>query len=275
VITRFDHVVIGVRDLHMASDAFRRLGFDVRPGGNHTGLGTHNALIRFGLDYLELLAIHDAAEAARFEHGRAMAEFLHDRPAGLLGFALASSNVDEEAARGDVPALDYTVGGTVEMQRARPDGHVLSWRVLMPGEHTWQRPWPFLIEWQTPDTQRLAWDGIGRHANGVTAVAGLTVGARDLDAIGSVYQGQLGLLVEASEHVDGARHMRVQLPGGLTVDLMETEGEGLVEVQLRVSDLDTSRNWFDTHGIHTDERSAGEFGVASNDALGVRLVFVA
>jgi hypothetical protein len=85
VITRFDHLVIGVRDLHMASDAFRRLGFDVRPGGNHTRLGTHNALIRFGLDYLELLAIHDAAEAARLE----------------------------------VRALDYTVGGAVEMQRAR------------------------------------------------------------------------------------------------------------------------------------------------------------
>jgi hypothetical protein len=272
----------------MASEAFQRLGFDVRPGGRHTGLGTHNAIIRFGLDYLELLATHDAAEAASSgRRGRAMTDFLHDRPGGLLGFALASSNVDDEAARGDVPTLGYVVGTPFAMQRARPDGHVLNWRLLVPGEHTWRRPWPFLIEWDTPDAQRLEWDGIGQHANGVTAVAGLTVSTRDLDAIGSLYRDRLGLPVISDEDVDDARHAWVQLPDGLTIDLlqprssqsrlaqlMNSEGEGLVEVRLHVRNLQTSRDWFNTHGIHTEDRSPGEFSVAPTDALGAQLVFV-
>ncbi len=56
---RFDHAVIAVQDLDAAMAAYRDLGFAVTPGGKHTGRGTHNAIIRFGLDYLELLAVYD------------------------------------------------------------------------------------------------------------------------------------------------------------------------------------------------------------------------
>ena len=49
MITRFDHAVIAVRDLDEAMRRYQALGFDVRPGGRHVGLGTHNTLIRFGL----------------------------------------------------------------------------------------------------------------------------------------------------------------------------------------------------------------------------------
>ena len=269
MITRFDHCVIGARDLDQASDAFQRLGFDVRPGGRHTGLGTHNAIIRFGLDYLELLATHDTGEAARSGNpGLVINELLHDRPGGLLGFALASSNLDDEVARGDVPALGYVIGQPFGMQRARPDGHVLSCRLLVPGQHTWRRPWPFLIEWATPDAQRLAWDGIGHHPNGVTSVAGVTIATRNLDAIENLYRNQLGLTVVAR---DEARHMRVQLPDGVTIHLIDTKGEGLVELRLRVSDLPSSRHWFASHGIQTKDRSPSEFAVT--EALGAQLVF--
>lgn len=37
MITRFDHLVIAVRDLDIASERFRALGFEVRPGGEHPG----------------------------------------------------------------------------------------------------------------------------------------------------------------------------------------------------------------------------------------------
>ena len=59
MITRFDHLVIAARDLDAASQRFRALGFEVRPGGEHPGQGTRNAIVRFGLDYIELLAIRD------------------------------------------------------------------------------------------------------------------------------------------------------------------------------------------------------------------------
>src|SRR5262249_37181316 len=158
---RFDHAVIGVRDLAAASDAYARLGFDVRPGGRHTGLGTHNALIRFGLDYLELLAAYDVVEAARAgAHGQAMLDYLSQHTRGLLGFAMASDNLDDETTRREVPEVGYSLARPWAMQRARPDGNVLSWRLVLPGGHTWRRPWPFLIQWDTPDEQRLAWDGV-------------------------------------------------------------------------------------------------------------------
>src|SRR5689334_25154522 len=111
MITRLDHVVIGVRDLDDAMRQYAQLGFEVRPGGRHTGLGTHNALIRFGLDYLELLAIDDEVEATRSGGpGQFMADYLRDRPGALLGFALASDDLEDEAGRGGNLEIGYTPG---------------------------------------------------------------------------------------------------------------------------------------------------------------------
>jgi catechol 2,3-dioxygenase-like lactoylglutathione lyase family enzyme len=222
MITRLDHVVIGVADLDQAIQAYQQLGFEVRPGGRHTGLGTHNALIRFELEYLELLAVYDAAEAVRSGGpGQFMIEYLRERPGALLGFALASENLDDEVARG-VPGQPFA------MERARPDGHVLSWRLLIPGEHTWRRPWPFLIQWDTPDQQRVALDGVGQHANGTVGIGGLRVAARDVPGAIGFYRNQLGLPVTSSS---------VALPN-CPIEIVQSENdeEGLVEVQLRASE---------------------------------------
>jgi catechol 2,3-dioxygenase-like lactoylglutathione lyase family enzyme len=264
MITRLDHVVIGVRDLDDAVQAYQELGFEVQPGGRHTGLGTHNALIRFGLEYLELLAVHDSSEATRSGGpGRFMTEYQRERPGALLGFALASSNLDDEAARGAAPAVGYTQGQPFAMQRTRPDGHVLSWRLLVPGQHTWRRPWPFLIQWDTSDQQRLAWEGTGQHANGASGVTGLRVAARDVPAVISIYRDQLGLPVTSSS---------VALPNSpIEIVHSEDDDEGLAEVQLRVPNLNVTRDWFARQRIALNHRSA----VPLERSLGAHLVFVA
>src|SRR5947209_20139811 len=97
MITRVDHAVIAVRDLDEAIRRYQALGFDVRPGGRHVGLGTHNALIRFGLDYLELLSVHNETEAAGGTATETLVDFLREREGGLLGYALATSNMEQEA----------------------------------------------------------------------------------------------------------------------------------------------------------------------------------
>jgi Glyoxalase-like domain len=77
-----------------------------------TGLGTHNALIRFGLDYVELLAIYDAEEArASGGPGQFMMDYLRARPSALLGFALASNHLEDEAT---------FAGPPFAMERTRP-----------------------------------------------------------------------------------------------------------------------------------------------------------
>ena len=95
---RFDHIVIAVRDLNAAIGSYQRLGFETIPGGRHTGRGTENALIRFGLDYIELLSVYDEAEAAASGlRGQIIAEFLREREALLLGYALATTDIEQEA----------------------------------------------------------------------------------------------------------------------------------------------------------------------------------
>src|SRR5690348_9896114 len=138
---RFDHAVIAVRDLSKAIQQYQALGFDIQQGGRHVGRGTENALIRFGLDYLELLAVYDAQEG-RAAGQASLVKFLEDQPAGgLAGFALAVADIDAHAERmrqAGVPAV-----GPFAMERVRPDGNRLSWRLLVPRGEVWHRPWPF------------------------------------------------------------------------------------------------------------------------------------
>ncbi len=44
MLTRVDHVMVCVTDLEPGIEAYRRLGFNIHPGGVHTGRGTHNAI---------------------------------------------------------------------------------------------------------------------------------------------------------------------------------------------------------------------------------------
>lgn len=61
LVPRFDHAVVGVRDLDAAIAHWReKLGFEARPGGRHGG-GTHNGIVRFGTDYVELISVFDRA----------------------------------------------------------------------------------------------------------------------------------------------------------------------------------------------------------------------
>ena len=99
MIERFDHAVIGVPDLKEAMEAFGRLGFEVAEGGRHPSLGTRNAIVRFGLDYLELLTVEyrDTARS-RGAFGAELLTFL-EKDSGLVGFVLAGSGLEDDAGR--------------------------------------------------------------------------------------------------------------------------------------------------------------------------------
>ena len=62
--------MICVPDLDQGAEQYRRLGFNVQPGGVHPGKGTHNAIAFNDEDYLELLAIRDPAEERAAKQGR-------------------------------------------------------------------------------------------------------------------------------------------------------------------------------------------------------------
>ena len=74
-IIGLDHVVILVRDLEHAAQAWRALGFTLSPRGTHSAnMGTGNYTIMFGDDYLELLGVLEPTPA-----NAAMRDYLRGR----------------------------------------------------------------------------------------------------------------------------------------------------------------------------------------------------
>ena len=64
MFTRIDHVMICVPDLAAGIAQYGKMGFNIYAGGAHPGRGTHNAIAINDEDYMELLAVRDAAEYA-------------------------------------------------------------------------------------------------------------------------------------------------------------------------------------------------------------------
>ena len=189
--------MIAVRDLATASAGMEDAGFVVQPGGRHVGFGTENAIVRLGLDYLELITVHDRDQARRASaRSKELAEFLDRYEDGLVGFALAPERigpvVDGLRASGHAPY------GPTAMRRERPDGRTLEWTLVIPNEVAWRRPWPFFIAWSLPDTERLAIEPPPAHPLGVTAVVGIGVAVGDLAETRRLYDAVVGRALSSS-----------------------------------------------------------------------------
>jgi catechol 2,3-dioxygenase-like lactoylglutathione lyase family enzyme len=253
MFTRFDHIAIAVRDLKSASRAFEAAGFTVTMGGRHTGRGTENAIVRFGMDYLELLACFDPQEAmAAGKNGRFLVPYLARREGGLVAYSVATYGIGEDADRLRRAGLDFT--GPFRAERIRPDGRRLSWQLMLIDGTAMGKPWPTIIEWDQSDADRLAWEPVETHANGARGVAGVTMIVRDIQAAKRLYEDQLGFAAGApvQSAALGAGGFRYRL-GDFTIDVMspvepgivrdalEDPGEGLFEVQIAVDDLARAR----------------------------------
>lgn len=257
--TRFDHAVIAVRDLDSATKLFQHLGFDARPGGRHTGRGTHNALFRFGLDYVELLSVYDEDEAKTSNSiGRGITDSLNGRDASLIGFALATTNIEQDAER-------FKGAGTQlprpnPMSRKRPDGQQLSWRTLAPDNVSWGRPWPFLIQWDTPDEQRLQIDLPGTHPNGATHWVQIAITTQNLASTLDVYQNQLGLELIKRDTDEDTYHATFSIGKGIidifalnsnrqVPQIFAEKGEGPFALTFSVNNLDQTHTFLEERAI--------------------------
>ena len=288
MITRFDHAVIAVGDLDDAIEKFTALGFEVFPGGKHEHRGTHNALIRFGgIDYIELLGVYDPETAVESGlNGRTLAEFTRHRPGGLVGHCYATDGIEAEAARMRDAGLDMV--GPFEMRRDRPDGRTLNWRLLVPEDIPWRRRWPFFIEWDAPDEERLALEGVGKHRNGARSVAGVSVAVNNLDETLGLYSTLFDsgptdreevTNLAASQITYEVRGFTIKLQSplgeGPIKEALRRDGEGPVEVLVAVEDLGTTATFLTDAGIETEEdRQPHGLRVFPEYTLGARILFV-
>jgi catechol 2,3-dioxygenase-like lactoylglutathione lyase family enzyme len=284
MITRFDHAVIAVADLERAIEAYRALGFDVSPGGRHEHRGTHNALIRFGgVDYLELLGVHDPEKAIESGlNGRTLAEFVRNRQGGLVGHCYATDDIEAEAERMRKAGLEMV--GPFEMRRERPDGLALTWRLLVPEDIPWRRRWPFFIEWNDPDEERLAMEGVGDHPNGARSISGVAIAVRALEEAARLYSILFGIEPSRREEVPDLTARRASFDvRGFAIDLLspagkgpvqemlERDGEGPFEVRIEVEDLATARLALSEVGL-AENAARGELHPRTEAGFGARLV---
>ncbi len=116
-VVGLDHLVVAVRDLDAAAEAWRALGFTLSPRGLHsTHVGSANHTMMFGEDYLELLAV-----LVPQPHNEALRDFLARRE-GLERAAFtttdAAAGADALRARGIDSVGPLHFGRPVPM----PDG---------------------------------------------------------------------------------------------------------------------------------------------------------
>jgi len=152
VLTRIDHVMICVSDLARAIDAYRRIGFDIAPGGVHPGRGTENAIAFTGEEYLELMSLRDRDEYLRATDGRGG---LVDYLAKGGGFRYVAVQSDDLAADfAGMRARGVDVSDVATGSRRTPSGQELRWKAASLGARN-ELP-IFFVEHLTPllDRQR-------------------------------------------------------------------------------------------------------------------------
>ncbi|WP_431856233.1 VOC family protein [Azospirillum sp.] len=203
-IDGIDHLVIAVRDLDKAREAYARLGFTLTARGRHTELKSANHTIMFPDDYVELLAIEEPNPATA-----AWSEFLKTRE-GLAAAALktadARSTQAELAGAGLSGGEAVDFGRPVDLPEGRRDARFTITQVApaaTPGGRM------FLCQHHTRD---VVWrPEYLTHENGATALAALIVAADDPEAVAGPYATLFGT------HVEPRGTVRVVQTGGAPI----------------------------------------------------------
>ena len=292
MFTRIDHLMICVPDLARGTEQYRRMGFNVQPGGVHPGKGTHNAIAFNDEDYLELLAIRDpaeerAADAGTGSWGRNLAGFI--AAGGGIRFAILQS--DDLAA--DVAAMrarGVEVSDVVDGRR-KQGGTEFKWKAATLGP---KNPLPlFFIQHLTPMAERRQHTpGAGPHPNGVRFLERTYIVVEDLAASVAAYSKVLG--VSEPRMYKGTvimSHMAVFQfgPAGLTIahpyapgpaaDALERRGPGVFQALYRTTSMGAAARWMEKNGMPPPAigtRDTGEKAmlVSPAEACGAYIGFV-
>lgn len=156
-VFELDHIVHFVKDPEKAAEQLRALGLVAVSGGKHEMWGTYNCLSYFGLSYIELIGVFDDA---LLKKSAEVTFSLHDTykrmgyKEGLTRVALRSDDLERDAERFRVQGFE--VDGPVGFSRTRPDGSVVSWKLLYVGNAEQSLDLPFFIQWDEPADKRLA-----------------------------------------------------------------------------------------------------------------------
>ena len=138
-----DHLVYATPDVDATvAELGATTGAYAAPGGSHAGHGTRNALLSLGPRcYLEIIGPDREQPEPAGPRPFGVDEV---RAAALLTWAVGVDDIDVAVA--GARKLGYEPGDPISMQRRRPDGVLLSWRLTPPGLADGGIV-PFFIEW--------------------------------------------------------------------------------------------------------------------------------
>jgi hypothetical protein len=139
-----DHLVYACPDLDEAVAEITRLtGVRPQAGGQHPGLGTHNALLSLGdRTYLEIIAPDPAQPATGQQQPFGLG---HLTAPALRAWAAAPQDLDAAVRQAHAEGFDY--GDVVTRHRRTLDDGELSWRMTTYPHDGAVAVIPFLIDW--------------------------------------------------------------------------------------------------------------------------------
>ena len=247
-----DHLVVLVRDLDVAVENYRSLGFTVVPGGRHADSATHNALIVFHDDtYLELVAFTDRSALTRLRIAKRLGLLEWSMPRepsfgrrlrlrgarreALVDFVLLPAAIEQ-----DIEAMrerGLSIDGPFSGGRIRPGGQDVAWQLGFP--HASELP--FLCADVTSRALRVPTGDVRTHANGALGIANVTVVVADLSATTESYSAFLGT-EPASRQIEASAPRRVVFTVGSSMialvagDRRDRKLIGSMSASLRVGD---------------------------------------
>jgi hypothetical protein len=151
-----DHLVYAVPELDRAIEEFgARLGVTPRFGGQHEGLGTHNAILPLtGGTYVELMAPIPDWPVSNPPRPFGLDTLEDSR---LVTWAVRSRNIKADVERATLRG--YDPGIVLEMSRKQPDGEILDWKLSLRAEPLGDGLVPFVIDWGTAIHPAVSSDG--------------------------------------------------------------------------------------------------------------------
>lgn len=274
MLTRIDHLVICVSDLQQGIETYRRLGFNVYPGGVHPGRGTHNAISRNADDYLELLSVRDPAEY------RAATSRAGHPGGGLIDFIAAGGGLRHVVVVSDDLAADVAamrdrgvdVSDPMDGSRRMETGLELRWRAAALGP---RHPLPvvFIQHLTPPEERRRQVPMAGTHPNGVQRIDRVYIATRDARAEAEIYARVLGMsapkiqrgtviMADMAVFDLGTTGLSVAQPyaPGPAADALARRGPGPFQVLYRTTSMGAAARWMQDHGVPPPARGIRNTG---------------
>lgn len=236
---KFDHLVHFVNSPSDAIKEYNTLGLHATEGGKHENFGTFNSISYFDLSYIELISVFNQqlVESASKTKYSLRETIQNDNYAeGLSRIALRSNNLESDAER--FKRLGLEVFGPSAMCRRRPDGSLVSWRLLHVGKPQGNLELPFFIQWDEEDEERkrdlIKRSVIAEHSKGDISLSSVAFAVNNIENAIKNWSNYLKL--EADEpFIDkslNANGQRLILDGGDIV-FYSPIGEGIVSQVLK------------------------------------------